>query len=42
MGADADLNAIFESLWDSTLFRVIAIAAVLVAVAALWPGKKRR
>lgn len=42
MGADTDLSALFDAIWESTLFRVIAVAAVLIAVAALWPGKKRR
>ncbi len=42
MGADVDLNAFFDTLWDSTLFRAIAIVAVVVAVAALFPGRKRR
>ncbi len=42
MGADTDLNALFESIWESTGFRVIALIAIVIAVAALLPGRKRR
>lgn len=42
MGADVELNAFFDALWDSTLFRVVAVAAVLIAIAALRPSRKGR
>lgn len=42
MGADTDLSEVFEYLWSFTAFRVMAGVALLVAVLALLPGRKRR
>ena len=42
MFADVELNAFFDGLWESSLFRVIAVVAVVLALAALVPSRKRR